>query len=208
MQIDGNRCRDDARSRRAYRGSSSSRPPRGLEGRRPGAAGDDARPAAPDPRLRGDGARARRRGPRPRPGPLQHRPGGRRGRLDRRAALDDAVNGSHRGHHQFLAKAITHVSRRHARPRPRSSRPTLQAVLQRTLAEILGLAQGYCRRTRRLDAPAVARGRRARHERHRRRRRADRRRQRLGAEALRHRPTSRSTTSATARARSARCSRR
>src|SRR6202035_5508473 len=31
----------------------------------------------------------------------------------------DAVNGSHRGHHQFLAKARTH-------------------------AEILGLAQGYC----------------------------------------------------------------
>lgn len=54
----------------------------------------------------------------------------------------DAVNGSHRGHHQFLAKALTHVA------------PTLdlgalvtepiQTVLQRTLAEILGLAQGYC----------------------------------------------------------------
>lgn len=56
----------------------------------------------------------------------------------------DAVNGSHRGHHQFLAKALTHVA------------PTgltldalvtadIQTVLQRTLAEILGLAQGYCR---------------------------------------------------------------
>ena len=54
----------------------------------------------------------------------------------------DAINGSHRGHHQFLAKAIAHVA------------PTLdlgslvttpiQTVLQRTLAEILGLAQGYC----------------------------------------------------------------
>lgn len=56
----------------------------------------------------------------------------------------DAVNGSHRGHHQFLAKALTHVA------------PTgldldalvtadIQTVLQRTLAEILGLAQGFCR---------------------------------------------------------------
>lgn len=53
----------------------------------------------------------------------------------------DAVNGSHRGHHQFLAKAIAHVS------------PTLdlgalvsgelQAVLHKTLAEILGLSQGF-----------------------------------------------------------------
>ena len=54
----------------------------------------------------------------------------------------DAVNGSHRGHQQFLAKAITHVS-------PNLDvtalvTPTIQAVLQRTLAEILGLAQGYC----------------------------------------------------------------
>ena len=54
----------------------------------------------------------------------------------------DAVNGSHRGHHQFLAKSLAHVS------------PSLdtagfvsddvQALLQRTLAEILGLAQGFC----------------------------------------------------------------
>src|SRR5690606_34708920 len=55
----------------------------------------------------------------------------------------DAVNGSHRGHHQFLAKAIQYVQ------------PTLDltdlvtddlaVVLRRTLAEILGLAEGYCR---------------------------------------------------------------
>lgn len=56
----------------------------------------------------------------------------------------DAVNGSHRGHHQFLAKAITHVS---------GGRLDLddlvtadvRTVLRRTLAEILGLASGYCR---------------------------------------------------------------
>ncbi|NEN05061.1 MFS transporter [Diaminobutyricibacter tongyongensis] len=55
----------------------------------------------------------------------------------------DAVNGSHRGHHQFLAKAINHVTG------GTLSLTSLvddgvQTVLQRTLAEILGLAQGYC----------------------------------------------------------------
>lgn len=56
----------------------------------------------------------------------------------------DGVNGSHRGHHQFLAKALTHVSDGGIDP----SVPVtadIQTVLQRTLAEILGLAQGYCR---------------------------------------------------------------
>src|SRR3954468_6061560 len=56
----------------------------------------------------------------------------------------DAVNGSHRGHHQFLAKALTHVSGGVIDPRAAVS-PKVQRVLQRTLAEILGLAQGYCR---------------------------------------------------------------
>ncbi len=56
----------------------------------------------------------------------------------------DGVNGSHRGHHQFLAKALTHVSGGTIDP----ANPVdddIQTVLQRTLAEILGLAQGYCR---------------------------------------------------------------
>ncbi len=82
----------------------------------------------------------------------------------------DAVNGSHRGHHQFLAKAMAHVSggaldldaaghpddpdraAPHARRDPRA-RPRLLP------------------RPRRIDAPAVVRGRRPRHERDRRRRR-------------------------------------
>jgi 2-oxoisovalerate dehydrogenase E1 component len=55
----------------------------------------------------------------------------------------DAVNGSHRGHHQFLAKALTHVSDGRIDPAHAVTEP-IQAVLQRTLAEILGLAQGYC----------------------------------------------------------------
>ncbi|MCU1546379.1 MAG: transporter [Homoserinimonas sp.] len=55
----------------------------------------------------------------------------------------DAVNGSHRGHHQFLAKAITHVSQG-TLDLDDLVTDDLQSVLQRTLAEILGLAQGFC----------------------------------------------------------------
>ena len=55
----------------------------------------------------------------------------------------DAVNGSHRGHHQFLAKALTHVTKGVLDPASLVT-PQVQEVLQRTLAEILGLAQGYC----------------------------------------------------------------
>jgi 2-oxoisovalerate dehydrogenase E1 component len=56
----------------------------------------------------------------------------------------DAINGSHRGHHQFLAKAITHVSKGSLNLDALVT-GDLQSVLQRTLAEILGLAQGFCR---------------------------------------------------------------
>ena len=56
----------------------------------------------------------------------------------------DAVNGSHRGHHQFLAKALTHVTgARH--DLGAMVTPAVAGVLQTTLAEILGLAQGYCK---------------------------------------------------------------
>jgi 2-oxoisovalerate dehydrogenase E1 component len=57
---------------------------------------------------------------------------------------DDFVNGSHRGHHQFLAKAFGHVT-----PGKSAGLPELddavRTVLRRTLAEICGLAEGYCR---------------------------------------------------------------
>jgi 2-oxoisovalerate dehydrogenase E1 component len=56
----------------------------------------------------------------------------------------DAINGSHRGHHQFLAKALTHVGGIRSDLTALAT-PEIQEVLQRTLAEILGLAQGYCR---------------------------------------------------------------
>src|SRR4051795_93969 len=55
---------------------------------------------------------------------------------------EDAVNGSHRGHHQFLAKALHHVA-------PKGIDPTddlpdeVRTVLLRTLAEICGLDRGY-----------------------------------------------------------------
>src|ERR1035437_2519554 len=55
---------------------------------------------------------------------------------------EDAVNGSHRGHHQFLAKALSHLT-----PRGLDLTPELtgdgRTVLLRTLAEICGLARGY-----------------------------------------------------------------
>ncbi|MBP6562595.1 MAG: hypothetical protein KA214_03870 [Neisseriaceae bacterium] len=56
----------------------------------------------------------------------------------------DQVNGSHRGHHQFLAKALTYL-------RPDGMKAAdafgadVESLLQRTLAEILGLAQGFCK---------------------------------------------------------------
>ncbi|KPI00331.1 Pyruvate dehydrogenase (acetyl-transferring) [Actinobacteria bacterium OK006] len=56
----------------------------------------------------------------------------------------DAINGSHRGHHQFLAKALTHVGGVRSDLTTLVT-PEIRDVLQKTLAEILGLAQGYCR---------------------------------------------------------------
>src|ERR1700748_3698416 len=55
----------------------------------------------------------------------------------------DAVNGSPRGHHQFLAKALTHVTKG-SLDLGALVTPAVAEVLRRTLAEILGLAQGYC----------------------------------------------------------------
>ncbi|WP_154097485.1 thiamine pyrophosphate-dependent enzyme [Microbacterium testaceum] len=54
----------------------------------------------------------------------------------------DAVNGSHRGHHQFLAKTLTHVSNGVLDPSALVT-PDLQTLLDRTLSEILGLASGF-----------------------------------------------------------------
>src|SRR5215469_7724606 len=129
----------------------------GLEGRRPRAARHDAGPAAPHPRLRGDGPRAGRRGPRARPRALQHRPGGRRGRLDRVAAL------GRRG--QRLAPRPPSVPRQVADPRDEGrERPVgpgdpggrrgAAAHPRRDPRARAGLLRG----ARRLHAPAVVRG--------------------------------------------------
>ena len=54
----------------------------------------------------------------------------------------DTVNGSHRGHHQFLAKTLAHVEPKGIDPlRPYSD--DVRMVLTRTLAEICGLDRGW-----------------------------------------------------------------
>lgn len=57
----------------------------------------------------------------------------------------DGVNGSHRGHHQFLAKGLTYLAGS-SQGRMDPAAPVNEAItsfLQRTLAEILGLDQGF-----------------------------------------------------------------
>lgn len=56
----------------------------------------------------------------------------------------DQVNGSHRGHHQFLAKALMHLTPGELDPAHELTGP-VRDMLKRTLAEILGLAQGFCK---------------------------------------------------------------
>ena len=57
---------------------------------------------------------------------------------------DDQVTGSHRGHHQFLAKALGHVAPDGLDPKA-ELKPEVIEVLTRSLAEICGLSDGYCR---------------------------------------------------------------
>ncbi|MDG4820009.1 thiamine pyrophosphate-dependent enzyme [Micromonospora sp. WMMD956] len=54
----------------------------------------------------------------------------------------DTVNGSHRGHHQFLAKALAHVEPKGIDPGADYS-PEVRDVVLRTLAEICGLDRGW-----------------------------------------------------------------
>jgi len=57
---------------------------------------------------------------------------------------EDSVNGSHRGHHQFLSKALSHVAPKGIDPSTELS-GEVRTVLLRSLAEICGLSRGYCR---------------------------------------------------------------
>lgn len=56
----------------------------------------------------------------------------------------DQINGTHRAHHQFLAKALRYVNPDDFDALRDRMPDEMQQVLQRTLSEILGLAQGYC----------------------------------------------------------------
>src|SRR5687768_1686606 len=56
----------------------------------------------------------------------------------------DQINGSHRGHHQFLAKALLHVAPGGLAPTDEFDAATYH-VVYRGLAEIMGLAPGFCR---------------------------------------------------------------
>lgn len=55
---------------------------------------------------------------------------------------EDSVNGSHRGHHQFLAKALHHVEPKGMDPLAEPS-DDVRDVLLKTLAEICGLDRGW-----------------------------------------------------------------
>lgn len=56
----------------------------------------------------------------------------------------DRINGSHRAHHQFLAKALRHVAPAGLAP-DGAFAPAVRDVAGKTLSEILGLADGYCK---------------------------------------------------------------
>ncbi|WP_050526257.1 alpha-ketoacid dehydrogenase subunit alpha/beta [Pseudorhodobacter aquimaris] len=55
----------------------------------------------------------------------------------------DQVNGSHRAHHQFLAKSLRHVAKTISATDEFSG--DIRDLSKRTMAEIMGLAQGFCR---------------------------------------------------------------
>jgi 2-oxoisovalerate dehydrogenase E1 component len=57
----------------------------------------------------------------------------------------DQVTGSHRGHHQFLAKGLRHIDPAGYDPRKEPVPGQVKEFLYRTLAEILGLSDGYCK---------------------------------------------------------------
>ncbi|MCG4255156.1 thiamine pyrophosphate-dependent enzyme [Acetobacter cerevisiae] len=56
----------------------------------------------------------------------------------------DQVNGSHRGHHQFLAKALGYVAQQQPLARDAPFDGAIRETLQGALAEIMGLRNGFC----------------------------------------------------------------
>jgi len=58
--------------------------------------------------------------------------------------VGDKINGTHRMHHQFLAKALNYARPKGYSPLKGAIPETLRDVVHRTYAEILGLSPGYC----------------------------------------------------------------
>jgi len=57
----------------------------------------------------------------------------------------DQITGSHRGHHQFLAKALNYVDCERFHPVLDDVPDSIRKLLHRTLSEILGLTEGFCK---------------------------------------------------------------
>ncbi|NQU59139.1 MAG: MFS transporter [Rhodospirillales bacterium] len=57
----------------------------------------------------------------------------------------DQITGSHRGHHQFLAKALRHVDKAGTDHLADPLSDDTMTILHRALAEIMGLSDGYCK---------------------------------------------------------------
>ncbi len=57
----------------------------------------------------------------------------------------DMITGSHRGHHQFLAKCMRHIDNGAYDPRKAPFPADVRELLYRSLAEIMGLADGFCK---------------------------------------------------------------
>lgn len=57
----------------------------------------------------------------------------------------DQITGSHRGHHQFLVKGLRHLDNADYDPRKGALPEAVNTFLYRALAEILGLADGFCK---------------------------------------------------------------
>lgn len=57
----------------------------------------------------------------------------------------DRITGSHRGHHQFLVKGMRHIDTPAYDPRKAPLPEDVETFLYRTLSEILGLSDGFCK---------------------------------------------------------------
>lgn len=80
-------------------------------------------------------------------GPVHSSIGQEAGAVGSIALLDsaDQITGAHRGHHQFIAKGLRHIDNDNYDPVRASLPDTTKEFLYRTLAEILGLSDGFCR---------------------------------------------------------------